>query len=968
MELAVLGALACVHDDGRTVVPQRRDRVLLACLAVDRHRIWSVDELADAIWRGDPPGTAGKLVRNRVSHLRGVLGPALIDTVASGYRLGDSVTLDIERLAYDAAGNQPRRTGRPFADLEDWPRAWPVIAHLTETLRIADETALDAALTSGAAGGAVVGDPVPGGLVARAQALAAEEPLRERRWALLVRALHAAGLQRDALAAAAQGRRAFADVGLPSPAELDAQERIVLASLDHASAATGGPGRDGLDTARRTLIGRDDDLRRVGTILTPGRLVSLTGPGGVGKTALASAIAASVADRFADGVSVCDLTTATSDDVPTVVAATLGLRPDRGLSTSVALADALRLQQRLVVLDNCEHVLDAVASLVSTLLPASTITVLVTSRESIGAAFEHVHPVQPLATTDAVALFRRRRGAVLGTPTEQDDDLAIVADVCEQLDGLPLAIELAASRAATISARDLLARLDERFRLLRADRASVGRHRGLDDTIRWSYSLLTDRERTVFDRLSVLAGPFTLAAAEAMCADAGLADAGLSDADVAEAVLSLVDKSMVATDGTGRYRLLETLRHFGARQLRVAGQHHVRSSIHAQHYADVAVRAHAGLRGADAARWYRELDADWANLRAAFSWSVAHGRPDLAVVVATRTLWMALFHDRAEPYAWVTALSTTAELAGDADWPGVLAGAAWAAFERGDVETAEHLAEAALAAEATANPNTDAFAELTLQSVAYLKGQVDDAERWVEHAEARARSVDDPVLEACTGSVGRAILALGRGAPADAVAHARHAGRLARRASNPTVAAWALAWEAEARQAAGDPDALAAALEAVELADTVGAWLPRSSASRVLAQQYLASGRAVEAAGVVRSCLRTMRQRGSRLFVAMYIGLTVPVLLAAGEGEAEEAAWLLGAFAETPPARYATVQPLVALWSTALGSLLPDGRLAELSADGAYAPLETAAVRAERALDRLTLEAGTLAASGAGTT
>lgn len=909
----MLGVVTCRPGDGRAIVPGRRERALLAALAVDRDRAWSTDELADAIWGDEPPAAATKVVRNRVSHLRRSLGAAIVDSVGPAYRLGASVRLDIDDLG-DALP-----AGRPFADVEDWPPAWPAIARAGERVLAAQEEALAAQLR----------DPADDA-VALAEALVAAAPERDRRWVLLVRSLHAVGRHRAALDAATRARRTYLEAGLPVTADLGAAEREVLAALDIE-------GDDGAGRAPYVaLLGRDTDIELVRDLLDAGhRLVTLTGPGGVGKTALATAVTAHVdRARFPDGVWRCDLAVvADSDQVLGSVAARLGLRPDGGALDTAALAAALRLRRGLLVLDNAEHVVDSIAPLAAALERLPTIAVLVTSREALGLPFETVHRVRPLGPAEAVALFRRRAGA-LGVGV--DHDPGAVRALCDRLDRLPLAIELAAAHAAAMAPAELSTRLGS----LRADRAGDARHRSLDALVDWSYATLGARDRTVFQRLAVFAGSFDLAAAEAVCGAAGL-----EPDDVGRAVLSLVSKSMVVAVEPGRFILLDTLRDAAARRLHESGGVDDAAAAHASHFAALAVAAHRGLQGAEPARWCDELDRAWDDVRTAFSWSLAHGRADLAATIATRTTWAAVYHDVVEPLAWIDAVRAHA---GDRATPDVLGAAAWAAFERGDVVLAEQLATSA---HDGTGDDVDGFADLTLQSVAFLQGRIEDAERIVERAEARARRARDPLREATTATIGRSILALGTGDPAASLRHARAALRLAREVGNPTIVAWALAWEAKARQAAGDERALAVAEEAVRQAERARSWLPRSSAGEVAVFGHLQAGRPLPAALAAYEGLRSGRRRGGALFVSIRLGLSVPVLIAAEHPET--AARVLGAFLEMPASRYPTVGPLVAAWRTQLAERLGDDTFADHLADGAALPLADAAALAEDALAEL---------------
>jgi predicted ATPase len=422
------------------------------------------------------------------------------------------------------------------------------------------------------------------------------------------------------------------------------------------------------------------------------RLVTLTGPGGVGKTRLALEMAALAADEFRDGVWVVELAPiGQPDSVATAVATTLSLRPQGAATVVEAIADWLRTRRLLLVLDNCEHVLAAVADLAAAIVTGCpTVTVLATSREPLNVGGERVMPLAGLETGDAVDLFCDRVSGVDDTVTFSVDDHRAIVSICEELDGLPLAIELAAARVRSVTPTELLQRLGDRLRLLRSGRRGSERHRTLRATVDWSYQLLTADERLLFDRLSVFAGDFDLPAVEAVCAQPPL-----DSADLFELLASLVDKSMVVadrgSDGT-RYRLLESLRQFAAEHLTAAGDPHGLRERHLCHYLDEAVEARRLWASPQQLSADAIFDRDWDNLRGAHAWALVSDNLQAAERIVGATGWPAFSRGRREHGDWA---ERTLKLDSD-DLHPASATYEWAASEalnEGDAAAAVRLAE-----------------------------------------------------------------------------------------------------------------------------------------------------------------------------------------------------------------------------------------------------------------------------------
>lgn len=330
-----------------------------------------------------------------------------------------------------------------------------------------------------------------------------------------------------------------------------------------------------LPVQRTSFIGRVDEVKALASLVEHERLVTLTGPGGVGKSRLALQAAAEVAAAFRDGVWFVSL--GALDEVALVSATileALGVPERRGEPALDTLCSWASTREAMVVIDNCEHLAAEVAAVIDRMLEASaTVAIMATSQTPLGVRGEHVWAVAPLpggVSRDSVELFVDRARMVRTNFELTESNEAAVIEICERLDHVPLAIELAAARVRGMTPADIARRLDQRLRLLSSsDRSAPGRHRTLDAAVRWSYELCDDTQRKVFDRLSVFAGPFTIDAAEAVAAGDGI-----EEWEVLDAVLALVDKSLVVAnenDEETRYRLLETMRQFGQANLVTAG-------------------------------------------------------------------------------------------------------------------------------------------------------------------------------------------------------------------------------------------------------------------------------------------------------------------------------------------------------------------------------------------------------------
>jgi predicted ATPase len=416
-----------------------------------------------------------------------------------------------------------------------------------------------------------------------------------------------------------------------------------------------------LRPATTSLIGRESEVREIEAALRAHRLVTLTGVGGVGKTRLATEVAAQLADGFPDGVWFFELAAVTDPaSVPDAVAAVLGITQQPGLSVSDSVAAALEGRLRLLVFDNCEHVRDAAADLVEAILAQSaTVRILATSREGLGVADEQLWLVPSLDVgagidSAAVSLFvERARNVAARFSVANADEAEAVVEICGRLDGIPLAIELAASRMASMTVGEVRDRLDQRFRLLVGSRRGLERHQTLRHAVAWSYDLLDDAEKTLLERCSVFAGGFDLQSA---CAVAGSDEDDFAILDLLDA---LVRKSLLVADrssGRTRYSMLETIRQFAEDQLVTSGEATEARTAHARYFAGRETDIMAlwdGPRQREAYDWFT---VELANLRTAFRWAADQGDLDGAAIIATYAAFLGLSVENYEPTAWAEEL------------------------------------------------------------------------------------------------------------------------------------------------------------------------------------------------------------------------------------------------------------------------------------------------------------------------
>jgi predicted ATPase/DNA-binding SARP family transcriptional activator len=683
--IGLLGPLQVRDETGRPVhVGGRQLRVLLTLLALSAGRVVPAGSLAGQLWPEDPPGNPGNALQTLVSRLRAELRQAgaadVIESHPAGYRLAvPPAAVDV--MAFEELAAQGRRAlangdaggaarilrdalltwrGEPLADAAGSDFAAAAAARLTELRSsvLADRIEADLALGEGAS------------LVGELRVLLSADPLAERPRAQLMRALYAAGRQAEAIAVYHEGRELLADqLGVDPSAPLEQVYLGILrgpaASREHTAdperaevPARARPSAARAQSPLTSFVGRDEDLSLVLKNLHAARLVTLTGPGGVGKTRLAIEASGRLgaAAWFLPLAPVAD-----PADVVYTVLDTLGIREpviarraaEPGTGPLDRLTAALGDRDAVLILDNCEHVIEAAAALAGHVLAACPrVRILATSRQPLRIDGETLYPVPPLpippapsapvtiASYGSVRLLRDRAVAVRPDFELGEDNAAAVAGICRALDGMPLAIELAAVWLRTLTPAQLAERLDDRFALLTGgSRTALPQHRTLRAVVDWSWELLSAPEQVLARRLAVFSGGSTLATAERVCADELLPRPA-----VLPALSGLVDKSILGVaegqDGLApRYRMLETVRAYGLERLADAGEQDAVRDAFAAYYLDLAETADPGLRTAGQGRWLRELTTEQDNLHAALRWAISRRQADTALRIVRALGW-----------------------------------------------------------------------------------------------------------------------------------------------------------------------------------------------------------------------------------------------------------------------------------------------------------------------------------------
>jgi predicted ATPase/DNA-binding SARP family transcriptional activator len=741
VEIRLLGPFELVVDGRSRSVPGAGERALLALLALSPGRVVSTDRLIDALWGEALPANPSNALQLRISKLRKLVGAVLVRQ-PPGYRLDvDLEQVDAVRFARLVADRRFVEAlglwrGPPLGEFADQEWARAEATRLAELQATAVEEHVDVRLAAG----------LHVELVPELEALVAADPLRERRRGQLMLALYRCGRSAEALAAYQHFRRHLdGELGLEPSETLRRLEAAILrqdASLAGPSAVS-RPSSN-LPVPLSSLVGRENELRRIPEFLNRSRLLTLVGPGGAGKTRLAIAAARQITRDQRDSVWFVPLAGVTDPArIPAAVADAVGVSDPDGASIGQLVTAWFAPRAALLVLDNCEHLADASAVFVERLLQASArLRIIATSREALGVQGEIQMPVPPLPEPDAVTLFAERATSV--RPDFDPESAApAVRRICERLDGMPLAIELAAARVKTLTPDEIAARLEDRFALLTTGpRTAEARHRTLRATVDWSHELLSEQERALLRRLAVFEGGWTLEAAEAVCADN-------EAADILDLVTRLVDRSLVVADN-GRFGMLETIRAYAAARLTEAGEHDVMRERHARYYTAVAQRIEPALRGPDQGSWLRLLRADDANLRRALEW--ARGRadsdPDLALQLAAALGWYWYVGRQVDGHPQLVATLTAARGGTPADRAGALQALSLAARPAGCIvhpstEAAEAARESQVLFCQAGEPARAGLSQLLVAVQGVTGGDVPHALAMVSDARDTLRAHDD---------------------------------------------------------------------------------------------------------------------------------------------------------------------------------------------------------------------------------
>jgi predicted ATPase/transcriptional regulator with XRE-family HTH domain len=681
---------------------------------------------------------------------------------------------------------------------------------------------------------------------------------------------------------------AFARSGAQDGPPVDFVHAQSLAPPNPAQPAARPSRRYPLPSPTSTLLGRAHTVEAaVELLLDPDvRLVTLVGPPGVGKTRLALAIAREIQAHFREGVCFVPLAPVSSAErVLPAIAQALDLL-DSGRPLAAALVDRLRGEEVLLVLDNLEHLLAAAAEIAALLAAAAALKILCTSRTALRIVGEHEFLVPPLPLPDlirlpgvdsfaqnpALALFVARAQAIHPGFAVTIENLRPLAEICHRLDGLPLAIELAATRIKLFSPAAILARLDRRLPFLTGGhRDAPARQRTLEAAIAWSYDLLDDAEKRCLARLGVFRGGWTLEAAEAICG---------AEIDVVNRLAALVDQSLIQTthtaDGDVRFHILETIREFALLRLGEEADAAAVQERHARYYLDLAVTAERQLQGSAQAAWMNRLHAESKNLRAAFAWSLSAPGDVAPGLRAGAALWWFWWTDGqvGEGRQWLGRLIARARemgLVADAALGPALLGAGILAFFAGEfAEAIPHLMEARAIGVRVGDQITQGYAIFMLGTVHVLSGQPDDGHVLLEQGSATLRSAGNAALwQVGVTSLARTLLSFERGDLAEAQRHADNGMRIFHQLGQPYGIGLAFNYQGDVARQRGELERAAACYQAaLPLLQDARARSEIPAVLHNLGHVFLAQGDVVQAANVFAEGLELQRAVGNRMGMA----------------------------------------------------------------------------------------------------
>jgi len=828
--------------------PGLRMRRLLAAMVVRVGDVVSVDALAEAVWGDEQPAAPEGALHNLVSRLRtafrevGDLAPEVL-TRPPGYLLiAPDGVIDAERFerlvhrAREALPDHPDHAeaalgqaldlwrGPAYAELADEDFVRPEATRLDELRSWATEARAEALLHLGR----------PRDAVPLLQRLLATQPLREHAQGLLMRALYAAGRQAEALEVFTAYREGLAhELGIDPSPELQRLHEMILRHESGLDVTGPGvplaPTTGNLPSSAQTLVAREAEAATLAAALVPGAVVTLTGPGGVGKTTLALRVAATLEPGVSGGAWLCDLATLTpQDDLALAVTSALDLQAGSGPDVLARLLDYLGSRRLLLVLDNCEHVLGAAASLAHEVhRRCPNVALLATSRSALAIADERVMPVSPLpvpavgdrmqATGDlarvpSVALFLDRTRSRLDGFELTEQNAVAIAEICRRLDGLPLAIELAAARMGSMSPDDLAQRLSWRFRLLHGGVGSgAARHRTLGALLDWSYDLLDDQHQRVFEMLSVFAGSFDLEDAVGLVLALPEVAQTTDEGQAAHVVLGLADRSMLQVSwprGRTRYVLLESLRDYGRQRLDACAWAGEVPRAHAELVARRTADAASRLYGPDHVAASTFITAYLDELRAAHGWTLVHHLGLAARIVGSLALYVE-HRIPAEVPEWAR---RTIAAAGESSpgLAGAYAVAAAGARFTGDLREAVELAERGLSLPGDAT--TSAYLRTVLSEAALFEGRLEDVERLCAEVHELGAAEELGAVGWLSELMAPLVTAY-RGDPAGASREAEALEEWAVRLGSGPLRAWALYIRGES-QLDTDPDASLVLLDA----------------------------------------------------------------------------------------------------------------------------------------------------------
>jgi predicted ATPase/DNA-binding SARP family transcriptional activator len=938
VQVRVLGAVEVVDGGTAQVIGSPSQRTVLAVLAARVGQVVPADTIIDALWGDDPPPTATRTLRSYVSRLRRVVGPRLVSR-AGGY------ILDLEPAQVDAHRFDQLIERGGVADLEEALALWggPPYAGLEDVELLSGEIrrlqqGRGAAREEYAAALAAAGRATDA--IAVAEALVADDPYRERAWATLVTALVAAGRPADALRSFQHARRLLAEVGLEPSEGLRRAEQAALGGED---ADPGAPAVGPMPPAPATsLVGREVDLRRIAALLDTARVVTLVGPGGVGKTRLAVEAARAHAGRHVMGARLVELARAVNAEaVESALVDALGLVAGPGSSGSV-LARAGQLDVLLVV-DNCEHVVDEVARLVQMMLAGGPrLVVLATSRERLGVEGEHSWVVAPLPaggpTSSAHRLFADRAAAAgVRSELEADADAEAVERIVTRLDGLPLAIEMAATRAATMGVADLADRLDDRLDGLRsALRHGDPRHRTLAAVIEWSEALLDADDRAALADMSVFAGPVT---AEDL--------AGVLGPGALDRVQRLAERSLVVVEPAASptlYGMLGTVRDHAAARLADAGRGGELAARHARWFVDVVRRADADLFGPGELAAHERIDTVFAELRRAHGWA-RRNDPALGVELSVGLHQFARSRQRVEPFDWAAQLASS--LAGEPMAAPLHAALAHWYNDLGDLGRARASAQLGMAL-APDDPSVAITATDALSDLAMYSGELTESIRLgLELADLGDRVGDR--YAAVIGVVNAALAHAYGGRPDEA---ARLLAAIDRDDLGRSLRGWLLYGDAEVALDRDPAVAVACFEQTISLADSVGNRFLAGVARVSLTALQARAGDAGEALRSFEAVVEHWWRQGNRTHQITTLRNLVGLFERVDAHDA--AAELLGAVGpDSHVPTYGEEADLLARAAARLEAVMGADRLADAVARGAGRDIEAAAVAALEEVRRL---------------